>query len=207
MFARVGSYQGAPGKVKEGGRVVNEITPAMQEIQGFQRAYLLVDGKSGKALAMSLWETEEDTNRSTAPTGTYRDKIGRAIEARGEPVVEIFEDSLEIGLPTEHGRFARASVYKGSPDKVDDGIRATRDVEFSLKQMHGFQNMYLFVDRKSGRAMTISFWESEDALNRSASGVNPLRDSVTHALGAAEKPATETFEVVGAIAQRMRKAA
>lgn len=207
MFARVSSYEGAPGKVKEGGRVVTEITLAMQEIQGFRQAYLLVDDESGKSIAMSHWGTEEDAKRSTSPTSIYRDRIGRAIRAHGEPVVEIFEHAVGLEFSTERGRFARASVYKGSPEKVEDGIRAARDTESSLKQMRGCQQLQLLVDRKSGRAMTISFWDSEDALNQSASGVNPLRDSIARALGATEKPTVGSFDVVGVIAQRMRKAA
>jgi heme-degrading monooxygenase HmoA len=207
MFARVSTYHGSPGKVKEGTRLIQEITPEMQRMQGFQKAYLLVDGKSGKAISISMWGNEEDANRSTSTTGPIRDRISQSLGASGKPVVEIFEVGTEITHRTAGGKFARVSEYRGSPSKIDDGIQAAKGSESALKQMQGFHQVFLFADRKTGRCMTMSFWDSEDTLNRSLSGVNPIREGIARSLGSTEKPTFEVYELAGDIPQRARKAA
>lgn len=210
MFARVTRYHGSPspGRVQEGSRVVSEITPEMQQMQGFQRAYLLVDGKGGNAFSVSLWGTEEEATRSTAPTSAIRDRIAHALGAPEKPQTEIMELAVEVEGQPGVGKFARLSEYRGSPGKAEEGIRAARATESDLKRMPGFDRVFLFLDRRSGRAITVSFWDSEDAMNRSGAGVNPLRDSIARGLGATtEKPTVETYEVAGDIPQRARRAA
>ncbi len=207
MFARVSRYHGSPGMVQEGARVVQDITSELQQMPGNQGGYLLVDGRSGEAVSISLWGTEEEMHRSTQGAGPLRDRTARALGATGTPTVETFEVGAEIVHRAEGARFARLSEYHGSPDKVDEGIRTMSGMESSLTQMEGFHRVYLFADRKSGKGISISFWDSEDALNRSAPGVNPLRDRIAQALGATDRPTIEAFEVAGEIPQRMRRAA
>lgn len=56
MFARVSRYHGDPGKVKDAFSAPNP--PELDEVPGFLGAYSLVDEKSGKAITITLWETE-----------------------------------------------------------------------------------------------------------------------------------------------------
>lgn len=207
MFARISSYHGSPNRVKEGSRVITELTPELQQMPGFQRAYLLVDGKSGRAFALSLWRNEEDMSHSTSNTSSARDRIAKAIGESGKPTVEFYEVGVEVAPKLEGAKYARVSEYHGSPQKVEDAIRTAKGTESALKQMQGFQQVYLFVDRKSGKAITISFWDSETALNRSSTGVSPLRDSIAQSIGSSAHPTGEVFEVAGEIPQRIRKAA
>lgn len=207
MFARVSTYQGSPNRVSEGSRVIDEVRPELQRMQGNKGWYLLVDPKGGKGISISFWETEEDATRSTSPAGHLREKIARALGAVGTPTVQIYEIGTEIGPRKEGARFARVSEYQGSPDKVEDGIRAADAADAPLRQMQGFHGALLFVDRKSGRAITMSFWDSESSMQRSASGVVPLRDSIARGFGAIGSPTVETYEIAGEIAQLARKAA
>jgi heme-degrading monooxygenase HmoA len=47
-----------------------------------------------------------------------------------------------------------------------------------LPKMDGYKGAYFFMDRQSGKAITISLWESEEAMQRTKEAVRPLRKEV-----------------------------
>lgn len=69
--------------------------------------------------------------------------------------------------------FARVSTYRAADaDKLVKGFRSVTD---PLEQMDGFSHAYFMVDRASGKGMSITIWESEQALLASAAGADELR--------------------------------
>ena len=59
------TFQGPPDQTSKGIRVAREqILPAARLQDGFVGIYLLYDGESGRSLAITLWETEEDLKAS-----------------------------------------------------------------------------------------------------------------------------------------------
>jgi heme-degrading monooxygenase HmoA len=61
--------------------------------------------------------------------------------------------------------FASVSAYQGPPDQIDDGLRyAQENIVPSLQVVEGFEGVYLLVDRQSGKVLTMTLWESEEAL-------------------------------------------
>lgn len=93
--------------------------------------------------------------------------------------------------------WARVSSYKGSPEQVDAAV--ARLPEQALQEMSGFERAYLLIDRGSGRALTITLWESEDALRESEERANQLRSEVADDLGTTEAPVVESYEVGGVV--------
>jgi heme-degrading monooxygenase HmoA len=78
---------------------------------------------------------------------------------------------------------ARVSTYQASdPDGLVDGFRSVTD---SLEGIDGFSHAYFMVDAASGKAMSITIWDSEDALNASAHKANELRKQGTAPSGTA----------------------
>ncbi len=59
---------------------------------------------------------------------------------------------------------ARVSTYDGEPDQLVQGFESVRG---ALADVDGFSKAYFLVDRAGGRAISITLWESEDALNAS----------------------------------------
>ncbi|HKC08817.1 MAG TPA: antibiotic biosynthesis monooxygenase [Methylomirabilota bacterium] len=60
MFARLGAWQGSPEELErwiERGR--EHVKPSIRQDAGLKAAYWLVDRESGKALIVTLWESEE----------------------------------------------------------------------------------------------------------------------------------------------------
>jgi len=59
MYARVTTAQVQPGKMDEAISMMRDSTyPANRNQEGFKSAILLTNPKTGKALSITLWETE-----------------------------------------------------------------------------------------------------------------------------------------------------
>jgi heme-degrading monooxygenase HmoA len=78
---------------------------------------------------------------------------------------------------------ARLSSYQTSdPAKLVDGFTSVTD---ALEHVDGFSHAYFMVDHASGKAMSITIWENEDALTASVSQAEELRKRGTAASGTA----------------------
>ena len=92
MFARVSTIQGKPELVGEGIRNFREqIMPAVKKMAGFKGAYLLVDHKSGKFVAIVLWDTEKNLQASAAAADKLRAQAVQIAAATKPPMVEVYE--------------------------------------------------------------------------------------------------------------------
>ncbi|MGQ9672198.1 MAG: antibiotic biosynthesis monooxygenase family protein [Candidatus Aminicenantales bacterium] len=61
MFVRVTTLMVKLEKIEEGiGIYKNSVVPAAKKQKGFAAAYLLADRKTGKAVSLTFWQSEED---------------------------------------------------------------------------------------------------------------------------------------------------
>ena len=91
---------------------------------------------------------------------------------------------------------ARISVYRGSPDRIDEAIRYGQEqILPRLEQMEGFEEAYFLVDRLSGKALSITLWESEEAMRASEEAASQLRSESAEAAGETVE-SVERYEVV-----------
>jgi heme-degrading monooxygenase HmoA len=87
--------------------------------------------------------------------------------------------------------FARVSTYEGDAEALREGFER---VTGPLEQLDGFERAYFMVDRDSGRAMSVTLWESREALETSTEAANRLRDDATQPSDAAIK-SVDSYEV------------
>jgi hypothetical protein len=73
-----------------------------------------------------------------------------------------------------------------------------------VRELDGIEGAYFFVDRKSGKAIFISLWESEQAMKRSDEVMRPLRAELSGAF-AAKRVDVEHYEVGETLAQEIRE--
>ena len=100
MFARVSTYRaGDADKLLEGFRGV---TDPLEPIDGFSHAYFLVDRTTGKAMSITVWESEQALTASVAKADELR---RQAAETGGGSIesVEHYEIALTVGSPTTSG--------------------------------------------------------------------------------------------------------
>jgi heme-degrading monooxygenase HmoA len=91
---------------------------------------------------------------------------------------------------------ARASFYQlaagGDADVAVSGFDQTID---AVQQMDGNQGLMLLIDRDSGKAISITLWDSEDSLQASTEQANALRERAS-SVGGLTIEGVEHYEVV-----------
>jgi heme-degrading monooxygenase HmoA len=72
---------------------------------------------------------------------------------------------------------ARVSLYEGggAVAEVDTAVQAFKDALNALREIDGHQGATLLVDRNSGKAVTITYWDTEDHLKASVEAADKLR--------------------------------
>ena len=91
---------------------------------------------------------------------------------------------------------ARSAVIEMSPDKVDDAVRFWKDEQIpKYREQQGYKGFTLLVNRDSGKALGVSFWESEDALRASDELGQQARAGLAETSSGTEQP-RENWEVV-----------
>lgn len=86
---------------------------------------------------------------------------------------------------------ARVSTYRGDANRLIEGFEGVRD---PLAAMDGFSHAYFMVDRESGKGMSITIWESEDALLASVAKADELRRQGADA-GGSEIESVQHYEI------------
>jgi heme-degrading monooxygenase HmoA len=77
--------------------------------------------------------------------------------------------------------FARVATYSGDAEELVRGFDRARG---ELPQTEGFVHAYFCVDRGSGKALSMTLWETEAALEQSAERAHQLRTQATEPSGA-----------------------
>jgi heme-degrading monooxygenase HmoA len=99
MHARVTTIQLQPGMTEKLTAIFQgAVVPAAKEQQGFKGGQLLTDRNTGKAVAVSLWETEADLAASEA-SGYYQAQMAKLAGVgffAGPPVRETYQVSVQV---------------------------------------------------------------------------------------------------------------
>jgi serine phosphatase RsbU (regulator of sigma subunit) len=87
---------------------------------------------------------------------------------------------------------------------IEQGLRRTWERLPGVRQLEGLESAYFFVDRQRGKAIFISLWESEQAMNNSEEVMRPLRAELSEAF-AANSVDVEHYEVGEMLVQEIRE--
>ena len=103
--------------------------------------------------------------------------------------------------------FARVVTYTQaapSPHRIEEALRRTWERLPGVRELDGIEGAYFFVDRHSGKAIFLSLWESEQAMQKSDEVMRPLRAELSGAF-AAKRVDVEHYEVGEMLAQEIRE--
>jgi heme-degrading monooxygenase HmoA len=95
MHARVSTYEGDVDRLIEGFERQREL---IRSLDGFARAYLLVDRTRGRAVIVALWRSDDALDASASRAAHLREE---ASEAAGATIGSV--DSYEVALEVEAG--------------------------------------------------------------------------------------------------------
>ena len=60
--------------------------------------------------------------------------------------------------------FARVGTWEGSSEELDRWVEGAKDVKARIHEAPGLRGAYWFADRAARRGLTITIWDSEDAM-------------------------------------------
>ena len=92
---------------------------------------------------------------------------------------------------------ARVSTFEGGTiEQIEGGVRLLREQVIPAAQgIEGFAGVISLVDRAGGKQLTITLWESEEAMRASEEAADRLRQGAADALQA-KIASVERYEVV-----------
>jgi heme-degrading monooxygenase HmoA len=103
-----------------------------------------------------------------------------------------YRDRIDRGEEAMHARVSFYEVASGGD--VAAAVKGFEDAMEPVRQMEGNQGVALLVDRNSGKAITITYWDSEDHLQSSAEQANKLRQEASDT-GGLTIQGVESYEV------------
>ena len=93
--------------------------------------------------------------------------------------------------------YVRLNTIEGSLDRMDDFTTHIQEQTLpQLRQMDGFKGFVALGDRRSGKLLGVSFWESEEALRATEQPVSSMRSEAADAAGGT-LASVEQYEVLG----------
>ena len=90
--------------------------------------------------------------------------------------------------------FARVQTVHQSAEKLDALAQLAAEQVTAAPELPGFRDFCYLVDRDNGKALVISFWETEADLRRLEANNASVREQVK-AEARLESPLSEVFEV------------
>ncbi len=80
--------------------------------------------------------------------------------------------------------FARTSTLEVPPEQIDEAVQNVREQVLPLiQQQDGFKGFIVLADRQAGKAIGVSLWESEEAMQASEEVGNRTRSETAQAGG------------------------
>jgi len=96
MHARVSTYQARDADALLDG--FKSVTPALETIDGFSHAYFMVDRETGRAMSITIWDSEETLNASVRKADELR-KQGTQPSGAVIEHVQHYEIPMVVGTP------------------------------------------------------------------------------------------------------------
>jgi heme-degrading monooxygenase HmoA len=196
MYGRVIRMKGDPAKTDEGIKVwTQQILPLIKKQKGFAGISLMGSRKTGDAMSVAYWETEQAMKEARTQVRPEADKV---MPATGRTIVE--ENECEVAVqerfkPPKSGTWVRVTTIEGDPARINDGISDYRSrVTPTVQKQPGARAAILLVDRKAGKSFSGTIWETEQDLQKSEAVLGPIRQDVAKKVGG--KSATvDIFEI------------
>jgi hypothetical protein len=90
---------------------------------------------------------------------------------------------------------ARMGIVEMSPEDFEQGIKIMSTQALpAIRLLHGYRGGLILGDADAGKAVYVTFWETEEDLRRSEAEAGMLRTDTAEALGVGEIP-IERYEV------------
>lgn len=181
MHARVAAFEGDSSRIDDLIGIIRERMSAGEEIPGAKKFLMLIDRDGGSTLGITFFDSE-DAIRSAEPSfEKMGDEVPEELRGRRKSVgiYEVAIDDIDGGA-----RAARMSSLEGSTDAIDKGISFIKETIIpEASDLTGWRGVLTLVDRTTGSAKTITFWDGPESLSASEARADELRSQAAEVMG------------------------
>lgn len=180
MFLRVTGFKSDPDKLEQSITYIrDEVLPAMAQVPGCLGGTVIVNREKSQGAASTLWESLEAMNK--AEQAGMQSREG-ASKRTGAEIIDV--DRFEITLfeipsePKEPPGYSRLIMAYGDPASADAANEMLREQLPVVKQQKGFRAFAAGINRATGRAFTMSSWDSPEDREASNAALEPFRERI-----------------------------
>lgn len=204
MYLRLIRVQGSTDRAEQDAAektFLEQFVPPIKQRPGFAGFFLGIDRASGISSSVSYWQ-DAAAELGSRPTSQVLAAAEAALKCKVLEV-ETFELVLiERAKPAAAGTYLRTNDVTGDATRIDAGIAFARDRVYPIvRQQPGFRSFGVAVNRKTGRSIVSTNWESMADLERSEAAVVDIREEARKTMGATgvtvEKWEIPVLELVG----------
>lgn len=195
MYARSTTIHAQPSAIDAGvAHLRDEVMPKLQELDGFVGMSLLTDRQSGRCIAVTAWQSEEEMNAVAEQVRPIREQ---AIEMfGGAATVDEWDIAvLHRARQIPEGACARVTWGHVDPAHADAAIDHFKmNIVPDSEALEGFCSTSLLVDRNTGRGVGCTTFDSREAMERNRDGARTMKQMRMKEAGADELDEAE-FDV------------
>lgn len=181
MHARVAAFAGDMSKIDDLIGTIRERMSAGEDIPGAKRFLMLIDREGGTSLGITFFDSEEAIRAAEPIFERMGDEVPEELRGR-RTSVETYEVAIDDIADGAHA--ARVSSLEGSPGGIDEGIAFINEqIRPEAADLTGWRGILTLADRQTGKAKTITFWDSPEALRASEARADELRGQAADAMG------------------------
>ena len=186
MYARSTAVQGDPETLDRAIAFVGQKEfPAITGIPGCVGLSMLADRESGRVIVSSAWADEQSLKASAEMVRPMQDRLMQMLKAEDSLIQPWDIAVLHREHPSKDGARAAVTWARIAPDRMDTLLNAYRGSLLSrLQTLPGFCSLSLVVDRAQGRTVSVTSFESREALETSRKAARAMREEFAHAVGA-----------------------
>jgi heme-degrading monooxygenase HmoA len=201
MYARVAEFDNPrlsePSLVDELMKGARESAPRWQDaLPNAQGHMMLIDRQNGRGLGITFFENEAQIREAEPVFERMGDEMPE--DTRGKRVgVSSYEVLTAEG--GEDAKAARLTTFEGDPGRIDEATKTSIETVLPrAKQMSGWKGVFSLADRRSGKVLLVTLWESPESMQASEAQGEKLRQENAEA-GAGKIAGVERYEVAFAM--------
>ena len=186
MYARSTTVQGDPGTLDEAIAYVGEKEfPAITAIPGCVGLSMLADRETGRVIVSSAWADEDALKASKETVRPMQDRLMQMLRADDALIQSWDVAVLHREKPSGDGARAQVTWSRIAPSNMDTLLNAYRGSMLArLQELPGFCSLSLVVDRKEGRIVSVTSFDSAATCEQTRKPARGFREEFAHAVGA-----------------------
>ena len=184
MYARSTTIRGNPQAMDDGIAYVRDtVMPKVRAMDGCVGLSMLYDRETGRCIVTTSWADADAMRAATEDVHPIR--LMQALGAQGLDIQEWEIAVLHRERPAGDGAGAQVTWARIPPNHLNELLDAYRhNLMPRLQELMGFDSLSMLVDRRTGRTVSVTAFETRDALALVRKQARHLREQFAQAMGA-----------------------